>query len=74
MDKINNKEVKLVYCPMKKILAAYQSKSIQGKLFINNRKMIIGEQSNDFDCYKRIYVKVFKHYELYVDKDDMFDI
>ena len=31
-------------------------------------------QPEDFDHYKRMYIKVFKYYELYINGDDLFDI
>ena len=34
----------------------------------------MGTQPKDFDCYKRMYIKVIKQYELYENEKDLFDI
>ena len=57
-----------------KMVADYHSKLLQGILFEDHRKTIMGVQPEYFIWYKIMYVKVLKHYELYVDEDDMFDI
>ena len=58
------------------MLADYQSKPVQGKLFYvyDHRNTIMGISPEDFDCYKRMYIEVLKHYELYDDEEDLFDI
>lgn len=76
VDKIKKKEVKLVFCPTKKILANYQSKQVHGRLFYDHRNTILGIQPKGFDCHKRMYIKVLqlKQYELYDNEEDLFDI
>ena len=74
VDKIKNKEVKVIFCPTDKMVADYQSKPLQGVLFVTHRNTIMGVRPEDFDRYKRMYVEVLKHYELYDDEDDLFDI
>ena len=74
VDKIKNKEVKLVFFSTDKMVADYQSKPLQGMLFVDHRNMIMGINPEDFDRYKRMYVKVLMHYELYADEDNLFDI
>lgn len=74
VDKIKNNKVKVIFCPTDKMVADYQSKPLQGVLFIDHRNTIMGVRPEDFDRYKRIYIKVLKHYELYVNEDNLFDI
>ena len=72
--KIKNKEVKLVFCPTMKILAGYQSKPTEEKLFTDHRNIIMGVRPEDFDRYKRVYVEVLKCNGLSVDEKNLFDI
>ena len=64
--KIKNKEVRVIFCPTEQMVADYQSKPLQGILFVDHRNKIMGVQPEDFNWYKRMYIKVHKHYELYM--------
>ncbi len=57
VDKIRNKEVKIVYCPTEKMIADYSSKSTQGKLFDFQRKTIQGIKVEDYKMDKKWYKK-----------------
>ena len=74
-DKIKNKEVKVVYCPTDELVADYNSKPLQGKLFYRHRNAIMGVREQDFAKYKELYIEVLKRYDLYDnEEDDLMDI
>ena len=74
VDKIQSKELKIVYCPTDAMVADYNSKPLQGKLSYDHRNTIMGIRIEDFDRYKKMYAEVLKQYDLYQDKDDLFNI
>ena len=63
VDKIKNKEVKIVYCPTEKMIADFSSKPTQGKLFKLNT--IQGIKVENFRLYKEWYKKVLQQYKLF---------
>ena len=75
VDKIRNKEVKIVYCPTAKMIADYSSKPTQGKLFEFQRNTIQGIKVEDFKMYKEWYKKVLDQYKLFDDiEHDLYQI
>ena len=70
-DKIKNKEMKLVYCHTEKMIADFNSKPLQGKLFVEFRDTIMGIKFEDYGRYKKRYIEVLKQYELFDDEDDL---
>ena len=58
VDKISNKEFKIVYCPTDKMIADYSRKPTQGKLFEFQRNTKQGIKIGDFRMYKEWYKKV----------------
>ena len=74
VDKIKNKEVKIVYCPTEKMIADYNTKPLQGKLFYYFRNKIMGIKLEDFTKYKDNCVEILKQYELWDDEDDLYDL
>ena len=52
VNKINNKEVKIIYCPTEKMIADFSSKPIQGLIFKQQRNTIMGLKEEDFEMYK----------------------
>ena len=74
VDKIKNKEVKIVYCPTEKMIADYNTKPLQGSLFYYFRNKIMGLKTEEFKKYKDNYVEILKQYELYSDEDDLYDL
>ena len=52
VDKINQKEVKIVYCPTAKMIPDYSSKPMQGALFEYQHNTILGIKKEDFAIYK----------------------
>jgi hypothetical protein len=75
VDKVKNKEIKIMYCPTEKMIADYNSKPLQGKLFIDLRNEMLGIKEEDFSIYKNRYIAVLKQYDLYDDAEkDIYDI
>ena len=73
-DKIEKKELKLIYCPTGEMVADFGTKPLQGSIFIEFRDKIQGTRAEDFDEYKKQYVEILKQYDLYENEDDLFDI
>ena len=57
VDKIKNKEVKMIYCPTDEHTGDYNSKPLQGKLCFDHRNTIMGICEQDFGYYKQLYIK-----------------
>ena len=74
VDKIKNKEVKIVYCPTEEMVADYNTKPLQGSLFYYFRNKIMGIKNEDFKRYKDMYVESLKQYGLYGNEDDLYDL
>ena len=70
-DKIEKKELKLIYCPTDKMIADYSTKPLQGAKFIEFRDQMQGICAKDYDDYKRQYITVLKAYDLYENEDDL---
>lgn len=64
-DQIRQKELNVLYCPTKDIIADYNSKPTQGVLFIFQRNTILGIKFNKFNAYKQQYAAVLKKYDLF---------
>ena len=71
-DKINKREIKLIYCPTGKMIADFSTKPLQGAIFVEFRNKMQGIESEDFEKYKRQYVEILKQYDLYENEDDLF--
>ena len=52
VDKIKNKEVKIIYCPTEEMIVDFNTKPLQGKLFFYFRDKIMGIRKEDFGRYK----------------------
>ena len=72
MDKINKREIKLIYCSTGKMIADFSTKPLQGAIFVEFRNKMQGIESEDFEKYKRQYVEILKQYHLYENEDDLF--
>ena len=55
-DKIRSKELKVICCPTDELVADYNSKPLQGKLFYRHRNTIMGICEEDFAEYKEMYI------------------
>ena len=73
-DKIKSKEIKMVHCPTERMIADYNSKPLQGKLFYDNRNMIMGINTDHFERYKDRYAEVLKAYDLFEGEDDLYKL
>ena len=62
------------FFPLGDLVADYNSKPLQGSLFVKHRNVILGVREEDFDLYKEMYVAVLKQYDLYVNEEDLFDL
>ena len=59
----------MVHCPTERMIADYNSKPLQGKLFYDNRNMIMGINTDHFERYKDRYAEVLKAYDLFEGED-----
>ena len=64
-DKIDMKELKIVYCPADEMTAELNTKPLQGSKFVEFCDKLLGISTEDFDEYKSQYVKVLKSYDIY---------
>lgn len=46
------------------MIADYNSKPLQGQLFVEMRNVILGLKTEDFNLYKQLYLDVMKKYDL----------
>ena len=65
VDKMEKKDVKMVYYPTEKMIANYSTKPTQGSLFVYQRNTIMGAKENEFAMHKTWYEKVLRKYELW---------
>jgi hypothetical protein len=70
-DKIEKKEIRLIYCPTDKMIADYSTKPLQGAKFIEFRDLILGIIKCDYDQYKMQYIEILKKYDLYDNEDNL---
>ena len=47
-----------MHCPTEDMIADYNSKLLQGKIFYNNRNLMMGLNIEEFDRYKRMYIEI----------------
>ena len=73
-DKIDKRELKLIYCPTGKMIAGFSTKPLQGAIFVEFRNKMQGVKAEDFGKYKRQHVEILKQYDLYENEDDLFNI
>ena len=57
-DKVKYKEVKVIYCPTKQMMAYFFTKPLQGAIYIVHRNEIMGINNDDMP----IYIKAYKQY------------
>lgn len=74
MYMMKNQELKLTYCPTANMIADFSTKLLQGGKFIEFWDKILGIRAADFKQYKKKYTKVLNQYNLYENKEDLFDI
>ena len=54
-DRIEQKEIRVEYCPTGEMIADYFTKPLQGSLFRKFRNMILGIMEDDIGVYKENY-------------------
>lgn len=75
VDKIRNKEVSIVHCPTQEMIADYNTKPLQGQLFVDMRNVIMGIRQEDYGVYKQNYRTVLQKYGLWgTHEDDICDL
>ena len=57
-DKVKSKELSIIYCPTKQMVADFFTKPLQGELYFTHRNAILGIQ----ECDMPIYIKSYKEY------------
>ena len=70
VDKIKNKEVRVICCPTEEMVADFSSKSLQGKLFVAHRNTMLEASTDEFDLYKQWYKEALERYQLWDDKEE----
>ena len=63
-DKVKGKEVKIVYCPTKEMVADFYTKPLQGTLFRTHRNAILGIDESNMPIYMNEYTKYIQSIDL----------
>ena len=69
VDKVANKELRIIYCPTEKMIADYSTKPTQGALFVYQRNTILGIKDEEFEMHKGWYRRKLKEYDLWDDEE-----
>ena len=59
-DKVQDKEMKIIYCPTEAMVADFYTKPLQGALFVNHRNKIMGIDASDIPQYYKEYEEFMK--------------
>ena len=70
VDKIEKKEIKIIYCPTEDMVADYSTKPLQGGVFEKHRNAILGITKEDFTTCKMWYKRVLVKYDLWNDEEE----
>ena len=54
-DKVKDKELKVIYCPTKKMVADFFTKLLQGILYFTHRNTVLGINDDDMLIYRKAY-------------------
>ena len=65
VDKLDKKELRIVYCPTDQMIADYNSKPLQGQVFIDLRNKLLGIDAADYQLYKKHYKSILMQYDLF---------
>ena len=72
VDKLDKKEIKIIYCPTEKMIADYNSKPLQGQIFLDLRDQMLGINIEDYELYKSWYKAILEQYDLFdADEEDL---
>ena len=55
-DRVKDKELKIIYCPTKEMVADFFTKSLQGVLFVTHRNTVLGISQDDKPLMKIILI------------------
>ena len=69
-DKVKNKELRIIYCPTKQMIADFFTKPLQGGLYFTHRNAILGIQ----ECDMPLYIKAYKEYREVYCQDIVHDL
>lgn len=56
------------------MIADFNTKPLQGKIFYYFRNKIMGIKPEEYDSYKKTYQEVLEHYDLFENEEDLFTI
>lgn len=56
-DRVKDKELKIIYCPTKKMAADFFTKPLQGVLFVTPCNTLLGITKDDISLYRKQYEK-----------------
>ena len=70
MDKIQKKEVKILHCLMKEIVADFSSKVLQGKIFVMHCNTMLGMSLNEFNTHGEWNKEALKEHNLQDAKEE----
>ena len=54
-DKIKDKELTIIYCPTKQMVADFFTKALQGELYFTHRNSVLGINAGDMSIYINDY-------------------
>ena len=75
VDKIQKKEVRIVYCPTVDMVADCSSKPLQGTIFVVHRNTMIGITPKEYDLCKQWHREALERHELWDnEKSDLEDL
>lgn len=75
VNKIKKKELRIIHCSTEEMVADFNTKPLQGMIFIYFRNKTMGIKSEEYDMYKRAYKEVLiKQCDLFENKEDLFTI
>ena len=72
-DKVERKELKILFCPTDEMTADFITKPLQGSKFVPFRNQLQGISIDDYDSYRHYYKRIMIGYKLFNDQEnDMF--
>ena len=72
-DKVERKELKILFCPTEEMTSDFNTKPLQGSKFEQFRNQLQGLSIADYDSYRHYYKKIMIEYKLFDDhENDLF--
>lgn len=69
-DKVERKELKILFCPTDEMTADFNTKPLQGSKFVQFRNQLQGISIDDYDSYRHYYKKIMIGYKLFDDQEN----